>query len=170
MGGNLDPKKAIINASLEAVSGHISARDRLFRQKPPLPPRNKIDLALSKKQMLWSAPHMLDTIKPFISGPKKDFSKLKNPSSKIDKENAELLINELLKKNYNVFVVDLTTPQVRELGLNVIKVLVPELLPLYHDEEYPYKGNKRLYQVPIELGLRKKMIAEEEINSSHPFL
>lgn len=170
LGGNIDPVKAITTSALEAVRRHIAVRDRFFRtDKLNMPDEDTLDGVLYRKQLLWSAPHMLNKIKAFINGPKKQFSSLKNVYQKSDKKNVETLMKEFKNKGYEVILVDVTTPEVKNLGFHVIKVLAPELLPLYHDERFPYKKNFRLYNIPEQLGRRKDVIKEEEIDSSHPF-
>ena len=170
LGTSLSPQKAITSAALEAVRRHIAARDRFFRTKPPqLPASSTIDGFLLRKQRLWAAPHMINTIKPFIMGPKKQVVHLKNQESANDQKNVDLIIKNLLDKGYDAIAVDVTVPQVRNLGLNVIKVLVPELLPLYHDERFPYKENWRLYNTPKLLGFKSDILEEEDIDPQHPF-
>ncbi|MDR2374612.1 MAG: YcaO-like family protein [Bifidobacteriaceae bacterium] len=45
----------------------------------------------------------------------------------------------------DIVAVDLTTRDVHELGVCVVKVFAPELVPLNADHRYPYLGHKRLY-------------------------
>ncbi|MCP5114192.1 MAG: hypothetical protein GY953_25455 [bacterium] len=51
-------------------------------------------------------------------------------------------IDRLRERGYHVFVADMTLPQVREKGFEVLKVVVPELHPTYLDERA-----KALYSV-----------------------
>lgn len=44
----------------------------------------------------------------------------------------------------DVLMVDLTTRDVASLGVTVVKVLVPELVPLHADHRFPYLGHRRL--------------------------
>ena len=54
--------------------------------------------------------------------------------------------------DYEVIVVDITTPDVRELGLHVVRVLVPGLVPLHGNHSFPYLGVRRLWELPSKLG------------------
>lgn len=45
----------------------------------------------------------------------------------------------------DVVMVDLTTRDMHELGLVVVKIFVPELVPLNADHRYPYLGHRRLH-------------------------
>lgn len=170
LGASLNPTKAITGATLEAVRRHIASRDHFFRTKRvPSPPKDTTDYFIEQKLIYWSAPHMHSIIKPFISGPKKNFEALKDRSQSNNQNNFQAPIDQLKAKGYHVFFIDLATAPIKKTGLSVVKVLIPELLPLYHDERYPYKNNERLYNVPIKLQMRKARIREEEIEASHPF-
>ena len=79
-------------------------------------------------------------------------------------------VSLLEQRGFDVLVVDLTTPDVRELGLHVVRVLVPGLQPLHGDHRYPFLGGRRLYEVPVRLGLRHEAPSEDQLfNLPHPF-
>jgi thiazole/oxazole-forming peptide maturase SagD family component len=48
--------------------------------------------------------------------------------------NPKEILNELRRRNFNVFVADITLPEIKRKGFEVKKVIVPELHPLYLDE------------------------------------
>lgn len=172
LGGSLDPKRAIQTAVFESVRRHISARDRFYRTKAlPMPVKNSFDWFLLKKQLLWSAPHMIQTAQNFIKDSQViDYKELENKEKNLsDKEKVAFLIKELESKNYEVIYVDMTIPEVEELGLKVVKVLIPEMVPLWRDERYPYLEIKRLYNVPRELGYNAKPMVAKDAFSLHPF-
>lgn len=54
-------------------------------------------------------------------------SKIKNKSSK---EKLEFVVKRLHNKGYNTFVIDITPDDVRSLGLYVVKVIIPGLIPV----------------------------------------
>lgn len=172
LGGSLDPKKAIKTAVFESVRRHISARDRFYRVKPlPMPIKNSFDWFLLKKQLLWSAPHMIQMAQNFITDMQAiDCKELESKEKSFsDKEKVEFLVKELKSKNYEVIYVDMTIPEVEKMGLKVIKVLIPEMVPLWRDERYPYLEVKRLYDVPEKLGYQAKPMVAEDAFSVHPF-
>ncbi len=170
LGGNLDPRKAIETAGFEALRRHISARDRFFRSTPlPLPVKYSFDWFLLKKQQLWAAPHMITTAKAFLNGGAVAFGDLQKHVYKTDKERVSSLVVELKEKGHEVIYVDVTLPAVRALGLTVVKVLIPEMVPLWRDERYPYLGIPRLYDLPKQLGYEAKPIELKDVFSVHPF-
>ena len=62
------------------------------------------------------------------------------------------LLDMLAQVGYEVVVLDITTPDVRDAGLFVVRVLVPGLVPLHGNHNFPYLGVQRLYTVPFKLG------------------
>lgn len=70
----------------------------------------------------------------------------------------------------DVVCVDVTTSDVDEVGFKVVRVIVPELQPMDIDHRQPHRGGRRLYDVPLELGLLPKRRNESELNPMpHPF-
>jgi ribosomal protein S12 methylthiotransferase accessory factor len=68
----------------------------------------------------------------------------------------------------NAYAADVTSPDVRELGLTVMKVIAPELCPLDVPHEARFLGGPRLYGAAAELGLRPGPLAV--VNPEpHPF-
>lgn len=85
-----------------------------------------------------------------------------------DKKKLEILKNIFENKGYPVYWVDVSMPVLKTIPYYVIKVIIPNLQPLYLDEECKYLGCDRLYAVPRKIGFRKK--TEEELNLvPHPF-
>lgn len=172
LGGSLDPERAIQTAVFESVRRHISARDRFYRTKPlPMPIKNSFDWFLLNKQLLWSAPHMIQIAQNFIKNARTiDYKELENKEQELsDEKKVEFLVKELESKNCEVIYVDVTIPEVKELELKVVKVLIPEMVPLWRDERYPYLKVKRLYDVPNKLGYKAKPMVVEDAFSIHPF-
>ena len=63
----------------------------------------------------------------------------------------ENLVRMLADLKYEVIVRDITTPDVSDVGLRVVRVLVPGLVPLHGNYNFPYLGVRRLYDVPERL-------------------
>ncbi len=67
---------------------------------------------------------------------------------------------QILKaKKQEILCVDITLPDMRELGFIVLRVLVPGLVP-NSVTAWPYLGNSRLYEVPPKLGFPQKNESE----------
>lgn len=85
------------------------------------------------------------------------------------KKKLEKILRMLKEFNLEVVYVDVSLPKIKKLGFWVVKVIIPELQPLYLEEDYPYLGGKRLYEVPVKLGFKRNRI--NGFNPiPHPFL
>jgi len=68
------------------------------------------------------------------------------------------------------YAVDVTSPDVAQLGLVVTKVVAPELCPLDASHGARFLGGRRLYEAAAGLGLRDAVLAEADVNPEpHPF-
>jgi ribosomal protein S12 methylthiotransferase accessory factor len=69
-----------------------------------------------------------------------------------------------------LYAVDVTSPDVRDLGLVVVKTIAPELCALDVPHAARFLGGRRLYEAPVQLGLRDTPLAESDVNPApHPF-
>lgn len=80
------------------------------------------------------------------------------------------LCGRLADRGFVPYAVDVTSLDVREAGLRVMKVLVPELCALDVEQGAQYLGSARLREEPARLGFRPRPLAEHELNLDlHPF-
>jgi ribosomal protein S12 methylthiotransferase accessory factor len=85
-------------------------------------------------------------------------------------EELNIVVGRLAQRGYQVIVVDCTVPIIRDLGLHVVKVLIPGLQPLHAGYHYAALGGDRLYQAPRLMGLARGDRSPEELNPwPHPF-
>lgn len=70
-------------------------------------------------------------------------------------------LGAIRRRGFDVIAVDITLPDIRELGLFVVRVLVPGLVP-NSVTAWPHLGCPRLYEVPERLGFRGKSESELE--------
>lgn len=86
-------------------------------------------------------------------------------------EELQYVLQTLKKKNFEVIVVDQTTPEIKRNGLHCVKVIIPGMLPM----TFGYRltrltGLERVLQIPMELGYRKTPLTYEQLNPHpHPF-
>jgi ribosomal protein S12 methylthiotransferase accessory factor len=87
-----------------------------------------------------------------------------------EKQRLELLIQRLADLGLEALCVDITTEDVRELGLTVVKMIVPGMVQLPRSEMERPIASKRIYETPVALGLRQEPIQPQDLNHSpHPF-
>jgi ribosomal protein S12 methylthiotransferase accessory factor len=74
----------------------------------------------------------------------------------------QLCLDMLKEAGYEVIVVDITTPDIRDLGLHVVRVMVPGLVPIHGNHNFPYLGVQRLHDI-------RKNMSWEESEGLNPF-
>lgn len=80
------------------------------------------------------------------------------------------LVTRLANRNIDVYLVDVTAPDVRAAGLHVVRVVSPQLAMIDMGFRYRFLGNPRLRTAPRTLGLRGRSLAVRELNPlPHPF-
>jgi ribosomal protein S12 methylthiotransferase accessory factor len=100
-----------------------------------------------------------------VSGAMRRNESTGDPEADLDK-----VLSLLEARGFDVIVVDLTTPDVRDLGFRVVRVFIPGLQPLHGDHRYPFLGGKRWSDAPFRLGLRDRPLTEEgRFKLPHPF-
>jgi len=75
------------------------------------------------------------------------------------------------RAGYEVIVADVTTPDIAEVGLSVVRVIVPGLAPLHSNHLRPFLGVRRIFEVPFRLEWnRRGWSPESGLNPfPHPF-
>jgi len=87
-----------------------------------------------------------------------------------DSERLDYIVRRLAERGLEAICVDVTSEDVKELGLSVVKMIVPGTVQLPRSERERLVASKRIYETPVALGLRTEPIRPEELNSSpHPF-
>lgn len=127
---------------------------------------------IADRRELWSSQAMRPRIEFFLNGSVKSYRELQSSiQGENYREKNQYIIKMLAQKQYSCFVVDVTTPEAKAAGLIVIKVVIPELVPLYFREYQKPLGINRLYSVPVLLGYRSEVSTEASLNQiPHPFL
>lgn len=81
----------------------------------------------------------------------------------------KILLSVFKKFGYDIFFKDLMIQPLKNLDYYVVKIIIPQMQPLYLNEKFPLLGGKRLYDVPVKLGYVRKTF--DELNKyPHPFL
>ncbi|MFY9288605.1 MAG: YcaO-like family protein [Alphaproteobacteria bacterium] len=81
-------------------------------------------------------------------------------------------IAERLQKKFDVYIADLTTKRVKSLlpSVSVMRVIVPELVPLYFGKHWPRTGSRRIRTVPEATGWKVDPANKENYQRfPHPF-
>jgi ribosomal protein S12 methylthiotransferase accessory factor len=73
-------------------------------------------------------------------------------------------VRQLSQSGRDVLVADITTPDVKTLGMRVVKVIIPGALDISGNPQYAQLGAERLYRVPVDLGLLTERRSSERMN------
>lgn len=150
LSADLDPKKAAIKSLKEAFHSRPWIRKLIIQKN-----KNTDINTFEGRAMYWSKTEMISKLNFLIKGekiPLKNEIKTLTMREKLNK--IESIFNE---NNIYTYFVDLTTPEVKNHGFFVSKVIIPKLVPLYLNEKFK--------------NIKYTRIKQEKINQiPHPFL
>ena len=166
VGADLSPRRALALALEEAGLGFVAVR-WLAASTPDYRPepghRECVDLR--RHALAHALDATLHGSVEFLTSPGEtlSLSELPDRSSEDADENLRIVTGELAGRAFDVVVVDLTTPDVDEVGYKVVRSVVPGLQPLDDDHTCRHLGGARLYQW-------SRAAEESELNPDpHPF-
>jgi ribosomal protein S12 methylthiotransferase accessory factor len=170
---SLNPEEAILGCIEESQQSRHWLRT-LKQDKTVKPPTRKTKWEnisnLEQRGLLWSDVSMIPKLSFLLGAKKKSLSGDLHNKKRGRSDKLKTCLKILRERNQACYYVDVTTLDVEELGLKVVKVIMPKLQPLYLDERFRYWGGSRLRNVPKILG-QKKADAQERLNPiPHPFL
>jgi ribosomal protein S12 methylthiotransferase accessory factor len=169
---NLDPQKAVSKALLEALHCRIFFSGA-FRRSAGLTGPLKPEQVTTRDEhvALYTQPEMVSALDFFRQAPQlQTWEHLPDhlPAGE-NRSRLEFCLARLLEAGMEAVVVDITVPEVRDMGYWVVRVLVPQAQPLNFG---PVRNlnSSRLYHVPVKLGYRSQPALEEALNPwPHPF-
>jgi len=171
---SLDPELGILHTLEEVVQTRDWAR-RLVKQEKESGPfhlQSFEDVKDFEDHVLLYAWKDLREAFDFLLNSSRSVTvdEIPNLSSKSVLENVSLCREMLAAKGMDVIAVNITTPDITEVGFTVMKVIVPGLQPLNGDYAYRCLGGRRLYEVPRILGYAEEATEEASLNPyPHPF-
>ncbi len=151
----LSPQGAVRKSLLELGQGLPYLRVLMAQNKSWAAKEDFSDLAsFDDHLMLYNkSPKMAAQALAFYdSAPEELMSSIPDGSTGRIKGDVERCVDLIARAGHEVIVVDLTTPDLREAGFSVVRVLVPGLVPLHGDHALPYLGVARLREVPWRRG------------------
>lgn len=105
----------------------------------------------------------------FTSRERMDFAELQNLDTYDTQENLDVLIERIRATKHRVLLVDVTTPDIAETGLSVVRAVIPGFHPLYIGHRLRALGGLRLWQVPQKLGHKGLEREDGDNTAPHPF-
>ena len=106
----------------------------------------------------------------FLTGPKVNLSDLRhfehNCGTKTEELEAIVKAVKDADNSYDIYYYSVKSKVLRELGFNSVKVIIPQLVPLYLREIFLPAGAERLRNVPPKLGRTASPVLNK---FAHPF-
>jgi ribosomal protein S12 methylthiotransferase accessory factor len=153
LGADGDPWLALALALEEACMAFAGLR-RALRAAPP-PRGAREPTSLEARARAWAVdPALREEIAFLTEGePSLDLDDVPKLAGASTPEALGALVDHLAGAGHDAVAVDLTPPDIDEVGFKVVRVLVPGLQPLDLDHATRHLGGRRLREVPPKLGL-----------------
>ncbi len=173
IGADLDPNRALTQALEEAYLTFLgmSRYAKLKKDFKPEPEFENIKTPTLHALAHAVCPELRSSLN-FLTPSDTPISidDIPNLSSKSKLGNVQTLVKMLADKGFDVISYDLTTLDIDEVGFKVVRSVIPGLQPLDINHSRRYEGGKRLYEVPVQMGLLDKPHCARELNPfPHPF-
>jgi len=169
---NPSPQAAALKSMTEAAQGRPYLRF-IVQQNPKKEYTGEFSSVNSFQDhaiFYTKAPQHFDAL-DFLTSPRptKRLSEMTDCSTGSVRGDIEFYLSQLRKHDIDVIVVDLTTPDIADVGFHVVRVITPGLQLLHGDHRFPFLGGWRLYQVVEALGYQNGLAREEGLNPyPHP--
>jgi len=167
------PERCLLKSLDELAHTRMYAR-QLLRYTPTLPVEVEDGHPLVKDQrdhLRFYCPQSAKAFAEFAwSSPRRvDLGDQPDLSEGSSSDQLRRLIDNTVAAGLEPLAVELTSPDIAELGLYVVRVVIPGAHPLYMGHRNRALGVKRLYEVPQKLGHRGLARNEPDNPYPHPF-
>jgi ribosomal protein S12 methylthiotransferase accessory factor len=171
LGCHPDPQVALRKALFELCQARPSEGSR-FLSKPPHGRLNRYEdvRTLDDHSAFMSQLERRDEF-AFLwqSGVQKRVDQLPNPSSGDVEKDLERCTRELAAIGHCAAMVELTTPDLVDYGIHVVRVIIPGLQPVHFGYGEERLGGERLLTLPVQLGFAGSVRSESDLNPCpHP--
>jgi ribosomal protein S12 methylthiotransferase accessory factor len=130
------------------------------------------DVELFDDHILFYADHARAGAAAFLdeSGERVPLGSIRPLEGESAGERIDALCRRIAAAESTAYAVTVTSPDVAELGLEVVRVLAPELCALDVSHRARFLGGPRLYEAAATAGFRPAPISEDDVNPDpHPF-
>ena len=161
-------KESIIGAIEESLMTRSWIRDKFIYLNPDYK-QEKIIQTLEGRARFWFPTDMIKKLEFWLDS--KNTKKFADGELGSAKNKLNRAITLIEKNNMEIIYVDITHKTMKKNGFRVVRTIIPQLHPLYLDEQYPYFGGRRLYEAPVRMKFLKRIKRESQLNKiPHPFL
>jgi ribosomal protein S12 methylthiotransferase accessory factor len=140
----LDPAEAIVKIVREIASSRIA-----LEHAGPVPDSVDDFTSVTDGARHMGHPSRADEFGFLLDNgrPKRRFSELENLDAHDAQRSLDAVVRKLQDAGCDVLSVDISTPEARAVGLTVVRVIIPQLMPLSFAHRARYLAHPRLYEV-----------------------
>jgi ribosomal protein S12 methylthiotransferase accessory factor len=151
---SLQPARAVSGALEELAHTRRYAQQLKSRMEPVTVDENYSSVVEQYDHLNLHADHANVGLSEFLfaSRARVEFEAIPDMSSGDAGADFEFVARRVESAGHRVLTADLTTPDVRDLGLSVVRVIIPGFHPLFMGHRTRALGGKRLREVPAKLG------------------
>ena len=155
---DLDPQRALAKIYRELASLRIALRSHA--RSPRAQEVTGQDMTVVGGALADAAPSMRHVFDFLLEGPRpiRRLTDMGRPGLRGIRESSDdsldRVVSALERAGSEAVVVDLTTDEARQVGMHVVKTLVPEAVPLSFSHHARYLATPRLYEAPRAMGLK----------------
>ena len=168
---HLNPEMAV-RKSLEELAHTARYAQSIRMMLPPLPPDPTFGNIVDQKAHLnfWSEPANLPLADFIFASPERiDFQDLENLETGDPERDLRILVDKVKAVGHRVLVADVTTDDVRSLGLAVTHSIIPGFHPLFMGYRGRPLGGYRLWEIPQKLGYKGITRETGDNPAPHPY-
>ncbi|HEV7474351.1 MAG TPA: YcaO-like family protein [Pyrinomonadaceae bacterium] len=171
LGCHPDPKVALLKAVFELCQGRPAEGARFIKTPPHDRLKRYEDVQSLEDHSAFMSQmnrrHEFEFL--WQTGESKRVDELPNPSTGDAKQDLELCAADLAAKGYRGAFAELTTPDLVDYGVHVVRVIVPELQPVHFGHGQERLGGQRLFTLPQQLGFAESARSISDLNPCpHP--
>jgi ribosomal protein S12 methylthiotransferase accessory factor len=168
---SLDPENAVRKALEELAHTRRLAQHLRKSQSGFVPPPNYADVLTQDDHVsLYTDPanmHLANFL--LASTAQIDFNDIADLSTGDPHEDLRVLVERVEAVRHRVLITDLTSEDLQERGLKVVRALIPGFHPLFMRYQFRALGGSRLWEVPQKLGYEGITPESGDNPAPHPF-
>ncbi len=162
---SLSPERAIIGSIEESLLTRPWMRNEMLIQETNHFSINASSLnSIKDRGLFWISPKMLKHL-DFLINQRSKQTKIKY-FNEVTKTELKLVKQLLLERKIKAYYVNITPKEFKKTGIVVLKVIIPELQPLYFSEKKPEIRTARINQIANHFNKKNYTINKVP----HPFL
>ena len=167
---HLDPEEAARKALEEVAHTRVLAQGLKSNRRAPQPIPPYGEVIDQDSHIRFYGEQSNATLASFLTASQSiDFRSIPNLSTGVPDRDLEILLQRVHHTSHRVLLTDLTTPDVNELGLSVVRAIIPGFHPLFLGHRIRALGGSRLWSLPQKLGHKGISPSQGDNPSPHPY-